>query len=103
VSKKRNVRDVSDDEQIVVDDDADMASQQKHSMMKARASIEHDYCHICSNNVNLIDLSNAIKQKEKEIEDLKAKIESLMLRRAKMTVGHIKNNAQKVQLCIVKY
>jgi hypothetical protein len=43
VSKKRNVRDVSDDEQIVVDDDADMASLQKHSMMKARASIEHDY------------------------------------------------------------
>jgi hypothetical protein len=35
---------------------------------------------------------------EKEIEDLKAKIDNLKLRRTKMTVEHIKNNEQKVQL-----
>lgn len=64
-------------------------------------SLEHDCCCICPNNINLTDFwIPAIKQNEKEIEDLKAKIDSLKLRLAKMTAGHIKNNVRKVQPCI---
>lgn len=87
---------MSDDDEINVVDDADTAALQKIAIMKDRARIEHFYCHVCPNEVNLVALTEAIKQKEKEIELLKASIASLKLRRPKMALRHIKNSAEKV-------
>lgn len=94
---------MSDDGEIDVVDDADTAALQKIAIMKDRARIEHFYCHVCPNEVNLVALSDAIKQKEKEIEILKASIDSLKLRRPNMALRHIKNSAEKVLYRLVFY